>query len=64
MVTRSINDINASYGEYTVATLPVGVLGRRAYVTDATAPTYGATLTGGGAVKVPVFYNGTAWVSA
>jgi hypothetical protein len=64
MPTRSINDINADYQGYTVATLPAGVLGRRAYVTDATAPTYGAVLTGGGAVKVPVFYNGTAWVSA
>ena len=49
---------------YTVATLPTGVEGMRAYVTDATAPTYLGTLTGGGAVKCPVFYNGTAWVSA
>jgi hypothetical protein len=64
MTTISINDINANYCGYTVATLPAGTLGRRAYVTDATTPTYGATLVGGGAVKVPVFYNGTAWVSA
>lgn len=49
---------------YTVATLPTGVEGMRVYVTDATAPTYLGTLTGGGAVKCPVFYNGTAWVSA
>lgn len=49
---------------YTVATLPVGVEGDRAYVTDATAPTYLGALTGGGTVKCPVFYNGTAWVSA
>lgn len=48
---------------YTVATLPAGVIGMTAYVTDATAPTYLGTLTGGGAVKCPVFYNGTAWVS-
>lgn len=49
---------------YTVATLPAGTIGMRAYVTDATAPTYNAALVGGGAVTVPVFYNGVAWVSA
>jgi hypothetical protein len=51
-------------GGYTVATLPAGVIGMRAYVTDATAPTYLGALTGGGAVKCPVFHNGTAWISA
>jgi len=49
---------------YTVTTLPSGKVGMRAYVTDATAPTYNAALVGGGAVTVPVFHNGTAWVSA
>ena len=49
---------------YTVATLPSGVVGDTAYVTDATAPTYLGALTGGGAVTCPVFYNGSAWVSA
>lgn len=49
---------------YTVATLPTGAItGAIAYVTDATAPTYLGTLTGGGSVVCPVFYNGTAWVS-
>ena len=49
---------------YTVATLPAaGTAGRRAYVTDATAPTWLGALTGGGAVKCPVFDNGTAWVA-
>jgi hypothetical protein len=48
---------------YTVSTLPVGVTGDMAYVTDATAPTYNAALTGGGSVVMPVFYNGSAWVS-
>jgi hypothetical protein len=52
---------------YTVATLPTvaqgATLGDHAYVTDATSPTYNGALTGGGAVKVPVFFNGTAWVS-
>ena len=48
---------------YTVATLPAGTVGDVAYVTDATAPTYLGTLTGGGSVVAPVFYNGSAWVS-
>jgi hypothetical protein len=51
-------------GGYTVATLPAGVVGDRAYVTDALAPTYLGALVGGGAVTCPTFYNGTAWVSA
>ena len=50
---------------FTVATLPAaGVQGRRAWVTDATTPTFLGALTGGGTVKTPVFDNGTAWVSA
>lgn len=49
---------------YDVASLPVGTVGDRAYVTDATSPTYLGTLTGGGTITCPVFYNGSAWVSA
>jgi len=50
---------------YTVATLPTTgvVTGSYATVSDATAPTYLGTLTGGGSVVCPVFYNGTAWVA-
>ena len=58
----STGNINITLG-YTVSTLPLGTLGMTAYVTDATAPTYLGTLTGGGAIKCPVFFNGTAWVS-
>jgi len=47
---------------YTVATLPTGVTGARAYVTNALTPTFGATVVGGGAVTIPVFYNGTNWI--
>jgi len=51
---------------YTVSTLPacatVGA-GSIAFVTDATAPTYNGTLTGGGAVGVPVACDGTNWHS-
>ena len=46
---------------YTVGTLPAGVTGAWAYVTDASGPTYGATVVGGGSVVTPVFYNGTNW---
>jgi hypothetical protein len=48
---------------YTVATLPAGTVGMTAYVTDALSPTFLGTLTGGGTVKCPVFYNGSAWVA-
>ena len=51
-------------GGYTVATLPAGTVGQRAYVTDATAPAYNTALTGGGSVTIPVFRNATIWVSA
>jgi hypothetical protein len=43
---------------YTVATLPAAVLNDEATVTDATSA---ATLTGGGSLTIPVWYNGTAW---
>tara|TARA_R110000772_G_scaffold192363_1_gene303326 strand:- start:107 stop:1042 length:936 start_codon:yes stop_codon:yes gene_type:complete len=52
---------------FTVATLPsppAQGLGTIAHVTDALNPTYLGNLTGGGTVKCPVFYNGTAWVSS
>ena len=51
-------------GPFVVAGLPpAGIIGRRTYVTDATAPTFLGTLTGGGTVITPVFDNGTAWVA-
>lgn len=47
---------------YTVATLPtVGTAGRLTKVSDANAPTYNATVAGGGAVDIPVYDNGTNW---
>jgi hypothetical protein len=48
---------------YTVATLPTaGTQGRRAWVTNALAPTFLAAPVGGGTVVCPVFDNGTSWV--
>ena len=49
---------------YLVANLPTGVTGMRAHVTNALAPTFGATVVGGGAVTIPVFYNGSNWIVA
>jgi hypothetical protein len=49
---------------YVVADLPSAVdsgVGARSFVTDATGPTFGATVVGGGAVKVPVYSDGTNW---
>jgi len=47
---------------YTVATLPAaGTAGRRAAVSDANAPVFGAAVAGGGAVHVPVYDTGAAW---
>lgn len=47
---------------YTVATLPTGAVGQTAYVTDALTPAFGATAVGGGAVTIPVFFDGTTWI--
>lgn len=48
---------------YTVATLPAGTQGDTAFVTDATAPTFLATVIGGSTNVCPVFYDGTNWVA-
>ena len=47
---------------YTVATLPSGIQGDTAFVTDALGPTFLAPVVGGGAVVTTVFYDGTNWV--
>lgn len=47
---------------FTVAGLPTGVQGDKAYVTDALAPVYLAAVAGGGAVVTEVFRNATTWV--
>jgi hypothetical protein len=49
---------------YTVATLPSAAtsgVGARTFVSDALAPAFGSTVITGGAVKVPVYSDGTAW---
>jgi hypothetical protein len=44
-----------------VAALTSPPIGARATVTDATAATFNATLTGGGSTKVPVWFDGSVW---
>ena len=49
---------------YTVATLPSAVTsgaGARSFVTDASGPVFGTTVTGGGGVFIPVYSDGTNW---
>ena len=51
---------------YTVATLPTcnsGASGTIASVSDATSPTYNATLTGSGAVHTLAYCNGSNWTA-
>lgn len=53
---------NEFFTVYTVATLPSpSTVGQRAFVSDALAPTFGAIVVTGGAVKVPVYSDGTNW---
>lgn len=49
---------------YTVLALPFAVdagVGARSFVTDALTPVFGAVVTPGGAVAVPVYSDGTNW---
>lgn len=49
---------------FAVADLPDAVdsgAGARAFVSNALAPTFGATVVGGGAVVVPVYSDGANW---
>jgi hypothetical protein len=54
-----------NFGSSTVALLPAAAtagLGARAFVTDALAPSFGVAVTGGGAVSIPVYSDGTTWL--
>lgn len=59
-----VSDILPPLTNYTVSTLPSAATsgaGARSFVTDATTPTFGATVVGGGAVATPVYSDGTNW---
>ena len=58
------DEIIPTLTNYTVATLPSASTsgkGARSFVTDASAPTFGSTVSGGGAVATPVYSDGTNW---
>jgi hypothetical protein len=60
----SVSDITPPLVNYTVATLPSAATsgaGARTFVSDATGPTFGNVVVGGGAVKTPVYSDGTDW---
>jgi hypothetical protein len=62
-VDASVNQLIAP-PVYIVSKLPSAVdmgIGSKTFVTDATAPTFGATVVGGGAVATPVYSDGTNW---
>ena len=55
-------NIIARSGSTTVAGLPAaGTVGRRGFVTDASATTFASIVAGGGANGVPVYDDGTNW---
>jgi hypothetical protein len=60
----SSTEIIPATTNYLVADLPsasASGAGARAFVSNALSPTFGATVAGGGAVKVPVYSDGTNW---
>lgn len=59
-----LSDFMSTAGK-TVASLTAAATagaGARAFVTDATATTFGSTVSGGGSNKVPVYSDGTNWL--
>jgi hypothetical protein len=42
---------------------PSPVQGQESFVTDALAPTFGATLVGGGSTVAKAFFDGTNWIN-
>lgn len=54
------------FASLTVATLPTcaaALEGAIYPISDATTPTYNGALTGGGAIHIPAYCNGTAWTA-
>ncbi|VWB70646.1 hypothetical protein [Burkholderia lata] len=48
---------------YTGATLPGGIIGMRAFVTDAVSCTFGNPTGSGGSLVCPVFFGNSGWVA-
>lgn len=77
ILQQALNDVGIPYGgtstvngvmvprlaAFTVATLPSApIIGMLCCVTDALAPVALAVVAGGGARRVPVFYDGAVWI--
>lgn len=60
-ITQTILRGQVTLRSYTVATLPTGITGSIAFVTDASAPSYGVTAVGGGSVGKMVLFDGVSW---
>jgi hypothetical protein len=67
---RVTGQLNTSSGTLETPTTVAGLgtcttalKGKRWAVTDATAQSFGGTLTGGGAITTSAFCNGTAWIN-
>ena len=58
VLTAGFSAITLNTTVYTVATLPAGSDGMRAFVSDATATTFASAVVGGGTNHVPVYYDG------
>jgi hypothetical protein len=63
--SKLVNELNARVTPILVTELPaVPTEGMVRPVTDSMTAVWGATITGGGALHVLAFYNGTAWTVA
>jgi hypothetical protein len=61
----AVSDVIPALTNYTVANLPSAATsgaGSRSFVTDATAPAFGAVVVGGGSTAIPVYSDGTNWI--
>ena len=52
-----------SYTKAQLDALSGNAAGDTAFCTDATTTTLGIALVGGGSSKVPVYYDGSAWIT-
>jgi hypothetical protein len=62
-IQSTLNQLTATTN-FLVANLPSAAAsgsGARAFVSDATTPTFGNVVVGGGAVRIPVYSDGTDW---
>lgn len=62
-IAGSVVQLTAASTVANLATCNAAARGTRTVVTDATAPMFLGTLTGGGSVVSPAFCNGSAWVA-